>query len=137
MDITGDRAKLKDLLATARTIAVVGASPKPERDSHAIASYLLDAGYRMIPVNPGQTEILGQKCYPDLKSIPEPVDIVDLFRRAEDTPPLADDAVAIKAKALWFQLDTTNEEAVRRALAGGLDVVRESCIMVVHRMLFR
>lgn len=135
MDITQDKARLKDLLSTAKTIAVVGASPKPERDSNRIADYLLGAGYHMIPVNPGQDEILGQKCYPDLKSIPEPVDIVDLFRRAEDTPPLADEAVAIKAKALWFQLDTTNDDAVARALKGNLDVIRHSCIMVVHRML--
>lgn len=126
MEITNDREKLRELLKTARTIAVVGASPKPERDSHDIAKYLLGAGYRMIPVNPGQAEILGQKCYPDLRSIPDPVDIVDLFRRAPDTPPIIEDAIAIKAKAVWFQLETTNEEAARRADEAGLLVVRDA-----------
>ncbi len=126
MDITGDRDKLRELLVATKTIAVVGASPKPERDSHKIAKYLLDAGYRMIPVNPGQPEILGQKCYASLRDIPEPVDMVDLFRRAEDTPPIVEDAIAIKAKSVWFQLETTNEEAAARADAAGLVVVRDS-----------
>ncbi len=126
MDITGDRAKLKELLASTRTIAVVGASPKPERDSHKIAKYLLDAGYRMIPVNPGQAEILGQKCFASVRDIPEPVDMVDLFRRAEDTPPIVEDAIAVKAKSVWFQLETTSEAAARRADEAGLAVVRDS-----------
>ncbi len=126
MDISGDQAKLRALLTATKTIAVVGASPKPERDSHKIAKYLLDVGYRMIPVNPGQSEILGQTCYPDLKSIPEPVDMVDLFRRAEDTPPVVDDTIAIKATSVWFQLETRNDDAVRRALEAGLAVVADS-----------
>jgi hypothetical protein len=126
MDITGNRDKLRELLAATKTIAVVGASPKPERDSHKIAKYLLDVGYRMIPVNPGQAEILGQKCYASLRDIPEPVDMADLFRRAEDTPPIVEDAIAIKAKSVWFQLETTNEEAAARADAAGLVVVRDS-----------
>ena len=126
MDITGDRDKLRELLAATKTIAVVGASPKPERDSHKIATYLLDAGYRMIPVNPGQPEILGQKCYASLRDIPEPVDMVDLFRRAEDTPPIVEEAIAIKAKSVWFQLETTHDQAAARADAAGLVVVRDS-----------
>jgi hypothetical protein len=126
MDITGDRARLKELLASTRTIAVVGASPKPERDSHKIAKYLLDAGYRMIPVNPGQTEILGQKCYAGLRDIPEPVDLVDLFRRAEETPPIVEEAIAIGAKSVWFQLETRHDDAVARAVGAGLTVVHDS-----------
>jgi predicted CoA-binding protein len=104
----------------------VGASPKPERDSHKIAKFLLDAGYRVIPVNPGQAEILGQKCYASLRDIPGPVDLVDLFRRAEDTPPIVEEAIAVKAKAVWFQLETTSETAAKRADEAGLVVVRDS-----------
>jgi hypothetical protein len=126
MDISGDREKLRDLLRSTRTIAVVGASPKPERDSHAIARYLLDAGYRMIPVNPGQASILGQACYPSLREVPGPVDLVDLFRRAEETPPVVEDAIAIGAKGVWFQLETRNDDAVRRAVEAGLAVVHDA-----------
>lgn len=126
MDITGDRDKLHELLKSTKTVAVVGASPKPDRDSHKIAKYLLYAGYRMIPVNPGQAEILGQKCFASLRDIPEPVDMVDLFRRAEDTPPIVEDAIATRAKSVWFQLETTNDAAARRADEAGLVVVRDS-----------
>ena len=126
MDITGDRDRLRELLRATRTIAVVGASPKSDRDSHKIAKYLLDVGYRMIPVNPGQTEILGQKCYASLREIPETVDMVDLFRRAEETPPIVEDAIAIKAKSVWFQLETRNDDAMRRAVEAGLTVVADS-----------
>ncbi|MBI2931172.1 MAG: CoA-binding protein [Planctomycetes bacterium] len=126
MDITREPEKIRDLLKTARTIAVVGASPNPERDSHAVARYLLDAGYRMIPVNPGQAEILGQKAYPDLRSIAGSVDIVDIFRRPEHTPPIVEDAIAIKAKAVWFQLETAHPAAVKRAEEAGLLVVRDA-----------
>ena len=126
MDITGNPDRIRELLKTARTVAVVGASPKPDRDSYQIAQYILEAGYRMIPVNPGQPEILGQKCYPDLKSIPRSVDIVDIFRKPEHTPAVVDEAIAIKAKCAWFQLDTTNEEAAKKADAAGLLVLRDS-----------
>ncbi len=126
MDISGDQTKLRALLTATRTIAVVGASPKPERDSHKIAKYLLDVGYRMIPVNPAHSQILGETCFPDLKSIPQRVDMVDLFRRAEDTPPIVEDAIAIQAKSVWFQLETRNDAAIARAIASGLTVVADA-----------
>jgi predicted CoA-binding protein len=137
MDISDDTRALRELLETTRRIAVVGCSPKPERDSHAIARYLIDAGYDVVPVNPGQDEILGLKCYPDVTSIPGGVDLVDVFRSPEHVPPVVEDAVAAKAKAVWLQLGVGNEEAERRASDAGLLVVAERCILVVHRALFR
>lgn len=137
MDITTQPEKIRELLRSAKTIAVVGASPNPDRDSHEIAKYLLSVGYAMIPINPGQTEILGQKCYPDLKSVPVPIDIVDIFRRPEHAPPIVDDAIAIRAKCVWFQLDTTHHEAATKADKAGLYVLRDSCIKVLHGRLMR
>ena len=115
-----------------RTIAVVGLSPKPERASHDVARYLLSQGYKIIPVNPVQEEILGLKCYPNLSAIPEPVDLVDVFRRPEHCPPIAKEAVAIGAKALWLQLGIANDEAARIASDGGLLVVMDRCIKIEH-----
>jgi predicted CoA-binding protein len=114
---------------------VVGLSPKPERDSHEVAKYLQQQGYRIIPVNPAAERILGERSYPDLKSVPEPVDLVDVFRRPEETLPIARDAVAIKAKALWLQIGIVNDEAAGIARRGGLDVVMDRCCMVEHRRL--
>ncbi|MCH7851153.1 MAG: CoA-binding protein [Candidatus Marinimicrobia bacterium] len=114
------------------TIAVVGLSPKPERASHDVARYLLDQGYKIIPVNPVQEQILGLKCYPDLSAIPEPVDLVNVFRRPEHCPPIAEEAVAIGAKALWLQLGIANDEAARLASDGGLLVVMDHCIKIEH-----
>ena len=114
------------------TIAVVGLSPKPERASHDVARYLLDQGYKIIPVNPVQEQILGLKCYPDLSAIPEPVDLVNVFRRPEHCPPIAEEAVAIGAKALWLQLGIANDEAARLASDGGLLVVMDRCIKIEH-----
>jgi predicted CoA-binding protein len=127
---------LRDLLETSRRIAVVGCSPKPERDSHVIARYLIGAGYDVVPVNPGQASILGRTCYPDVKSIPGSVDLVDVFRSPEHVPPVVEDAIAAQAKAVWLQLGVGNEEAERRAVEAGLRLVTERCIMVVHRELF-
>ena len=107
--------ELRDLLKSSSTIAMVGASSNPEKASHGIMHKLLHAGYTVIPVNPRETEVLGQKAYPSLADIPVPVDIVDVFRRAEDTPPIADEAVAIGAKALWLQSGIYNEETAERA----------------------
>lgn len=135
MDISARDDAIRALLTTAKRIAVVGASPKPERDSFRIARYLLDAGYEVIPVNPGQKEILGLTCYPDVASIPGTVDIVDVFRSPEHVPDVVDDALRAGARALWLQLGTDHPEAAQRAAAGGLEVVREQCIMVVHRVL--
>lgn len=126
MDVTSQPDRIRELLGTARTVAVVGVSPKPERDSYQIAEYIKGAGYRMIPVNPGQAEILGEKCFPDLRSIPGPVDIVDVFRRPEHAPAIVEEAIGIKAKCVWFQLETTNEEAARKADEAGLLVLRDS-----------
>ena len=114
------------------TIAVVGLSPKPERASHDVARYLLDQGYKIIPVNPVQEQILGLKCYPDLSAIPEPVDLVNVFRRPEHCAAIAEEAVAIGAKALWLQLGIANDEAARLASDGGLLVVMDHCIKIEH-----
>jgi predicted CoA-binding protein len=127
--------QLRQLLTEARTIAMVGASSTPDKPSHGIMQKMLAAGYRVIPVNPRETEVLGQKAYPSLRDIPEKVDIVDVFRRAEDTPPIADDAVAVGAKAIWLQSGISNEETARRAETGGLLAVMDACIGVEHSLL--
>jgi len=136
MDITNDPRAVRNLLETARRIAVVGCSPKPERDSHVIARYLIGAGYDVVPVNPGQSRILDRDCYPDVASIPGGVDIVDIFRSPDQVPPVVEDAIRAKAKAVWMQLGVGNDDAARRASEAGLKVVSEQCIMVVHRALF-
>src|SRR3954469_922842 len=112
--------QLKQLLTDATTIAVVGASSNPDKASHGIMQKLQRAGYKVIPVNPKEQEILGERSYPSLLDVPERIDVVDVFRRAEDTPSIADDAVKIGAKALWLQRGISNEEAARKAEAGGL-----------------
>jgi uncharacterized protein len=127
--------QLKALLTTARTIAIVGASANPDKASHGIMRQLQRAGYKVIPVNPKEAEVLGERAYPSLIDIPEPVDIVDVFRRAEDTPPIADDAVTIGAKALWLQLGISSEDAAARAAKGGLTVVMNKCIGATHTAL--
>jgi hypothetical protein len=129
MDLSDD--ELRRLLLATRTIAVVGASSKPDRPSYGVFARLLRAGYRVIPVNPFEELVHGQRAYPTLGSVPEPVDLVDVFRRAEDTPPIADEAVAIGAKVFWLQLGIANEDARARAEKGGLTVVMDSCIAVV------
>jgi uncharacterized protein len=117
---------LKELLTGLHTIAVVGISTNPHKDSYMVADYLKKHGYRIIPVNPGADEVLGEKSYPDLKSIPEPVDIVDVFRRPEFLPDIAEQAVAIHAKVLWMQQGISNEEAARTAREGGLTVIEDT-----------
>ena len=126
---------VRKLLKDARTIAVVGASSRADRPSHGVMKVLLDAGYRVFPVNPNETSVLGQKCYASLRDIPERVDIVDVFRQPQHTPEIADQAVAIGAKALWLQLGVVNEDAAARAKAGGLTVVMNACIAVQHEIL--
>src|SRR5215813_3967433 len=126
---------LKRLLSAASTIAVVGASSNPERPSNGIMRKLKSVGYRVIPVNPNETEVLGERAYRTLADIPEPIDIVDVFRRPEFTPAIADDAVRVRAKALWLQSGVSNEDAASRAAAGGLTVVMDACIGVMHSML--
>ena len=116
------------ILETCKTVAVVGLSPRPERDSNGVAAYLQEMGYRIIPVNPSATEILGEKCYPDLRSIPDPVDVVDIFRRAEEVPAIVDDAIKIGAKAVWMQKGVVSEEGASAARAAGLMVVMDECM---------
>jgi uncharacterized protein len=127
--------ELKALLTNATTIAMVGASSNPDKASHGIMQKLQKAGYKVIPVNPRESEILGERSYPSLIDIPERVDIVDVFRRAEDTPTIADEAVTIGAKALWLQTGIVNEDAAARAEAGGLKVVMDLCIGATHSLL--
>ena len=126
---------LRRLLAGASTIAMVGASSNPDKASYGIMKKLQRVGYRVIPVNPHEAEVLGERSYPSLLDVPERVDIVDVFRRPEDTPAIADEAVKIGAKALWLQTGIVNEEAAARASAGGLAVVMDACIGASHSLL--
>lgn len=125
--IVTDDAGIRRILETTKAIAMVGLSPKEERPSNAVARFLMARGYTVIPVNPGQREILGQPCYASLKDIPVKVDMVDVFRNAADVPPIAADAIAIGAKTLWLQLDIIHEGAAQIAAAAGLDVVMDRC----------
>ncbi len=118
-----------------KSIAVVGMSPKPERPSHYVALYLLDQGFHIIPVNPGQNEIAGLRCYPSLLDIPGKIDVVDVFRRPEHVMPIAETAIEIGAKALWLQDHVVNEEAALLAEDAGLLVVMNDCMMRQHRQL--
>jgi predicted CoA-binding protein len=127
--------ELRSILGEARTIAVVGLSSNPSRESFDIAKYLQDKGYRIIPVNPKETEVLGEIAYPSLLDVPDQVDAVDVFRRAEETPEIARQAVRIGAKVLWLQTDIVNDEARRIAEDAGLTVVMGVCIRSVHRRL--
>jgi predicted CoA-binding protein len=127
--------ELKQLLTDATTIAMVGASSNPEKESYGIMQKLQRAGYRVIPVNPRETEILGEPSYPSLLDVPERIDIVDVFRRAEDTPGIADEAVTIGAKALWLQSGITSDDAAARAAKGGLTTVMDACIGATHSLL--
>ncbi|HTZ31017.1 MAG TPA: CoA-binding protein [Methylomirabilota bacterium] len=124
---------IRDLLRSSKTIAVVGLSSNPRRPSHEVAAYLQRVGYKIVPVNPNESEVLGEKSYARLEDIPFPVDIVDVFRRPEDVPPIAEAAVAIHAKALWLQQGITNAEAAAKAHAAGLLVVQDACLFVEHK----
>lgn len=119
---------LRRMLTEAKTIAMVGASSNPERTSNGIMKRLQSGGFKVIPVNPRESEVNGEKAYPSLAEVPVPIDIVNVFRRSEETPAIAAEAVAVKAKALWLQLGVTNEEAAETAKAGGLEVVMDRCI---------
>jgi predicted CoA-binding protein len=130
-----DPEVIRRVITGARTIAVVGASPDPGRPSHGVARYLHDAGLRIFPVNPSITTLFGLTAYPTLADLPEPVDVVDVFRRPEYTVDIARDAVAIRAGALWLQLGVVNEQAARIAEEGGLDVVMDRCMAIEHRRL--
>ncbi len=126
---------LEAILRSARTIAVVGLSTNPGRDSNSVARYLQEVGYRVVPVNPNETEILGERAFSSLMDLPEAPDIVDVFRRAEHTPEVARDAVAIGANVLWLQLGIASEESRRITEEGGLAYVEDECIRTVHQIL--
>ncbi|RJQ30387.1 MAG: CoA-binding protein [Peptococcaceae bacterium] len=127
---------IKDLLRGCRTVAVVGLSQKPERDSYKVARYLKECGYRVIPVNPAlKDEVLGEKPYPALAAVPVPVDIVDVFRRGEEAPGVVEEALPLKPKAVWLQLGVVNEEAAKRAAAEGVTVVMDRCMKIEHGRL--
>lgn len=128
--------EIRQLLASARTIAIVGLSDKPERDSFRVARYLQERGYRIIPVNPNLAEVLGQRAYARLRDVPGPVDIVDIFRKPDAVPEIVEDAIAIGAKAIWMQEGIAHNAAADRARAAGLHVVMSRCIMKEHRNAF-
>lgn len=131
-----DDAKIREILQKSRTVAVVGLSPNPERDSHEVARYLQEAGYKIIPINPKADEILGEKAYPDLASVPEKIDVVDIFRKPEHVPPIVDEAINAGAKTVWMQLGVINEDAAKKAAEAGLDVVMDRCMLREHKRLF-
>lgn len=129
-------AQLRRILKTNHTIAIVGLSADWFRPSYFAAKYMQEHGFKIIPVNPKYTEILGEKCYPDLKSIPEKVDMVDVFRKSADCAPIAKEAVAIGAKVLWLQLGVENDEAKAIAESGGLEFVQNRCVKIEFARLF-
>jgi uncharacterized protein len=129
-----DRA-IRQILETGKTVAVVGLSDKPDRESYRVAKYLQDHGYRIIPVNPTVSEVLGEKSYPTVTDIPGQVDIVDVFRKPEAVLPVAQEAVDAGAGTLWLQLGVVNQEAAEKAEAAGLQVVMDRCMKVEHGRL--
>jgi uncharacterized protein len=135
-DFTPEEAEIKEILQNSRTIAVVGLSTDPDKDSHRVARYLQDQGYEIVPVNPKADEILGQKCYTSLKEIPFPVDIVDIFRKIEAIPAIVDEAMAIGARVVWMQLGLTENRSAHKALAAGLQVVMNKCLKIERGRYF-
>ena len=127
--------EMKEILLATKTIASVGLSSSDEKESYWIVSYLKEQGYRIIPVNPKATEILGEKVYASLSDIPDKVDVVQVFRKPEDVPPVVDEAIKIGAKVVWMQEGIVNEEAAQKARAAGLLVVMDACMRATHRRL--
>lgn len=128
--------EIKEILTKYKTIAIVGVSDKPDRDSYIVAEYLLNQGYKIIPVNPNIDSIFGLKSYPDLLSIPDEIDIVDIFRRPEFVEEIVDQAIQKKAKVVWMQLGVINEKAAQKAEKAGLKVIMNKCIKVEHMYRF-
>jgi predicted CoA-binding protein len=128
---------IEQILKESKTIAVVGLSANPGRDSHQVASYLKRNGYIIYPVNPNYEQVLGSRCYTNLSDIPDAIDIVDIFRRPEYIPPIAGEAVKIGAKVIWMQLGIRNEEAAETARRAGLQVIMDRCIKIEHQRLLR
>ena len=127
--------EMKDILLSTKTIASVGLSGNQQKESYGIAAYLKEQGYQVIPVNPTATEILGEKSYPDLESVPVKIDVVQVFRKPEDVPPVVEDAIKVGAKVVWMQEGIVNEEAAKRAREAGLQVVMDACMRATHRRL--
>ncbi|HEX9614405.1 MAG TPA: CoA-binding protein [Bacteroidota bacterium] len=132
-----DPAAIESILRSSRTIALVGASENRFRDSNRIMQFLLDRGYRVYPVNPKYTSVLGEPCYPSLKAIPDHINIVDIFRRSDAVPAIADEAIAVKADTLWMQTGILHEEAARKAEKHGMKVLMDHCIAVEYSRLVR
>ena len=127
--------EMKEILLLAKTVASVGLSSNQEKESYWIAAYLKEQGYRIIPVNPTATEILGEKAYPDLSSVPEKVDVVQVFRKPEDVPPVVEEAIKIGAKVVWMQEGISHEESAKKAREAGLQVIMDACMRATHRRL--
>ena len=130
-----DDQMMKNILQSAKTIASVGLSSNPAKESFGIAAYLKGQGYRVIPVNPTTAEVFGETSYPDLESVPENIDVVQVFRKPEDVPPVVDSAIKVGAKVVWMQEGIVNEEAAQKAREAGLQVVMDACMRVTHRRL--
>jgi predicted CoA-binding protein len=130
---------IADVLKNYKTIAVVGLSSNPRRPSFSVTQYMQSAGYRIIPVNPNETEVLGEKCYPCLEDVPKSqyIEIVDIFRRSEHIPPVVDSTIAVGAKVIWMQQGIENQNAAAKARAAGLFVVEDACILIEHRLRHR
>lgn len=128
---------ITEILKKSKTIAVVGLSSKHHRPSHGVSEYMKSVGYRIVPVNPHETEVLGEKAYARLEDVPEPVDIVDVFRRSDKVRPVVESAIAIGARTVWMQEDVIDEEAAELARKAGLNVVMDRCIMKEHIKRFR
>lgn len=133
---TDDISSLRRILKENRVLAVVGLSASWHRPSYFAAKYMLEHGYRVIPVNPQYQEVLGQKCFASLRDIPEKVDLVDVFRKSADVMPIAEDAIAIGARVLWQQLGVKNEAAAAKVLAAGLESIMDRCVKIEHGRLF-
>ena len=132
-EVASEQDRIGGILQSCRSIAVVGLSPRPERDSHRVASYLQEAGYRIIPVNPRVSEVLGERAYASLDEIPGDVDLVDVFRRPEEIPELAEAAIRKGIRAFWMQLGIRHAGAAERLRAAGIDVVEDRCTLVEHQ----
>ncbi|SRR6266704_4466305 len=129
----GDGDPITKILRESKTIAVVGLSSNPMRPSHGVTEYMQEAGYRIIPVNPNETEVLGERSYARLEDVPEKIDIVNVFRRAEEVPPVVESAIRIGAKVVWMQLGIENHEAAEQARSAGLVAIEDACIFVEHK----
>ena len=135
--VQADAQGIAEILKNYRVVAVVGLSADPDRPSYRVAEYLKEHGYRIIPVNPGCQEILGEKCYPSLKDIPFPVEVVDIFRKVEAIPAIVEEAIQVGAKAVWMQLGLVEPESAQKAREAGLKVVMDRCLKVEHARLFK